>query len=90
MPGLRGTDFSADRSTQGRRGRLAPAGVHPHNENAPSADACRQRIQQVSFSYARDALNMHHERFISSYFLLNAFIIARLIRVSAAICLSSG
>ena len=47
--GLRGTDFLADRSTQSRRGRLAPTGVHPNIGNALSADTCRQRIEQVSF-----------------------------------------
>ena len=47
------------------KAECATCSVDPHNENALSADTCRQRIQQVSFSYARDALNMHYQRLIS-------------------------
>jgi hypothetical protein len=50
---IRSADFPTNRSTKGRRGRLAPAGVYPHNENVFCTDICGQGIEQVSLSYAR-------------------------------------
>ena len=53
-----------DYAATDNRSTMHVVGVDPNNENALSGDVCRQRIQQISFSYAPDALDMHHQRYI--------------------------